>query len=192
LIRIPVRASAEQEANAIPVVANAEGAAEDAAASAARRWLSLNGMLWLSAIVLAIAFDLGLVLPARSQMPLPTPDLPVVELPPAPEIPAPDPAAAEGPPVATDARLAGDDQQTRLVIDISRKIDMRAFALADPYRVVIEIPQVNFQLPPNAGEHGRGVIKAFRWGLVMAGQSRIVVDLAGPVRVKKAFVLDRA
>jgi N-acetylmuramoyl-L-alanine amidase len=67
---------------------------------------------------------------------------------------------------------------------------MRAFALADPYRVVIEIPQVNFQLPPNTGEQGRGIIKAFRYGLVMSGQSRIVLDLTGPVRVTKAFVLD--
>ncbi len=55
----------------------------------------------------------------------------------------------EAPPAtATDARLAGDDKQTRLVIDLSHKIDMRAFTLADPYRVVIDIPQVNFQLPP--------------------------------------------
>jgi N-acetylmuramoyl-L-alanine amidase len=149
-------------------------------------------MLWVSVIVLTIALDLALVVQARSQMPLPMPDPSAVELPPATEVPAPEAATAEGPPVATDARLAGDDQQTRLVIDISRKIEMRAFALADPYRVVIEIPQVNFQLPPNAGERGRGMIKAFRWGLVMAGQSRIVVDLAGPVRVRKAFVLDRA
>jgi N-acetylmuramoyl-L-alanine amidase len=153
--------------------------------------LSLNGIVRVSVIVLAIALDLALVLPARSQMPVPRPDPPAIDLPPVTEVPVPDPAAAEGPAVATDARLAGDDQQTRLVIDISRNIDIRAFALADPYRVVIEIPQVNFQLAPNAGEHGRGIIKAFRWGLVMAGQSRIVVDLTGPVRVKKAFVLDR-
>jgi N-acetylmuramoyl-L-alanine amidase len=189
VIRSPVRALAEQWANEIPVVANAEGTLEDPADSAAKQWLS--GMLRVGAIVLAIALDLASVLEVRSQMPLPIPDPPPIELPPT-EAPAPDPAAAEGPPVATDARLAGDDQQTRLVIDVSRKIDMRAFALADPYRVVIEIPQVNFQLPPNTGEHGRGIIKAFRWGLVMAGQSRIVVDLASPVRVKKAFVLDRA
>ncbi len=190
VIRIPVRALAEQLADETPVVANAEGAS-------ARRWLSLNGILRVSVIVPAIALDLAMVLEAWSQMPLPMPDQPAIEVPraielPPTEAPAPDPAAAEGPPVATDARLAGDDQQTRLVIDVSRKIDMRAFALADPYRVVIEIPQVNFQLPANAGEHGRGIIKAFRWGLVMAGQSRIVVDLAGPVRVRKAFVLDRA
>jgi N-acetylmuramoyl-L-alanine amidase len=98
--------------------------------------------------------------------------------------------AGAKPAAATDARLAGDDKQTRLVIDLSRKIDMRAFTLPDPYRVVIDTPQVNFQLPPKTGEHGRGLIKAFRYGLVMQGGSRIVIDVTGPVRVAKAFVLD--
>jgi N-acetylmuramoyl-L-alanine amidase len=190
VVRIFVRALAEHRASDAPVVAHAGGRP---ACSAARRGLNLNGRGVVCAIALAIALDLALVLQARSQMPLPLPDPPAVEMPPAIEVPLPqDPVAAEGAPIATDARLAGDEQQTRLVIDISRKIDMRAFALADPYRVVIEIPQVDFQLPPNAGEHGRGIIKAFRYGLVMAGQSRIVVDLTGPVRVTKAFVLDPA
>jgi N-acetylmuramoyl-L-alanine amidase len=189
VIRIPLHALAGSQENELPMVAT-EDPVEDAVGLAARR-LNLSEMLRVSVIVLAIAIDLAVVRQARSQMPLPMPDPPAIELPPATQVPAPDPAAAEGPPVATDARLAGDDQQTRLVIDISRKIDMRAFALTDPYRLVIEIPQVNFQLPPNAGEHGRGIIKAFRWGLVMAGRSRIVVDLTSPVRVRKAFVLDR-
>ena len=51
-----------------------------------------------------------------------------------------------------------------------------AFTLADPYRVVIDIPQVSFQLPPGVGTAGRGLIKAFRYGLVMPGGSRIVFD----------------
>jgi N-acetylmuramoyl-L-alanine amidase len=99
-----------------------------------------------------------------------------------------EPADAE-PASAIDARLSGNDRQTRLTIDLSRKIDMRAFTLADPYRVVVEIPLVNFQLPASTGEQGRGIIKAFRYGLVMSGGSRIVIDLTGPVRVTKAVVL---
>ena len=93
-------------------------------------------------------------------------------------------------PVATDARVGGDAKQTRFVVDLSRKVDIRAFTLADPYRVVIDLPQVSFQLPPKAGERGRGLVKAFRFGLVMPGGSRIVLDVTGPVRVEKAFVLD--
>ena len=69
---------------------------------------------------------------------------------------------------------------------------MRAFALADPYRVVIDLPQVNFRLAPGAGTAGRGLIKAFRYGLVMPGGSRIVLDLTGPAKIAKAYVLDAA
>jgi len=102
------------------------------------------------------------------------------------------PLAADSLPIATDARLGGDENQTRLIVDISRKIDLHVFTLADPYRVVVDIPQVTFRLPPKAGETGRGLIKAFRFGLVMPGGSRIVIDLAKPARIDKAFVIDAA
>ena len=95
-------------------------------------------------------------------------------------------------PTASDARLAGDDRQTRFVLELDRKIDLRAFALADPYRVVLDIPQVNFQLPPQTGQTGRGMIKAFRYGLVMPGGSRIVMDLTKPAIIDKAYVVEAA
>jgi N-acetylmuramoyl-L-alanine amidase len=100
--------------------------------------------------------------------------------------------AADPYPVATDSRLGGDENQTRFVVDLSRKVDLRAFTLADPYRVVIDLPQITFKLPARAGETGRGLIKQFRFGLVMQGGSRIVLDLGKPVRIDKAFVLDAA
>jgi N-acetylmuramoyl-L-alanine amidase len=102
------------------------------------------------------------------------------------------PVSADSFPIATDARVGGDESQTRFIMDLSRKIDLHFFTLADPYRVVIDIPEVTFHLPPKAGEAGRGLIKAFRFGLVMPGGSRIVIDLAKPARVDKAFVLDPA
>ncbi len=93
-------------------------------------------------------------------------------------------------PVATDTRVGGDDTLTRFVMDFSRKVDLRAFTLADPYRVVIDLPQVTFNLPPKTGESGRGLVKAFRFGLVMQGGSRIVLDVGKPVKIEKAFALD--
>ncbi|MEX1083757.1 MAG: AMIN domain-containing protein, partial [Xanthobacteraceae bacterium] len=95
-------------------------------------------------------------------------------------------------PVASDVRIGGDENQTRFVMDLSGKVDLRAFALADPYRVVIDLPQVTFQLPAKVGESGRGLIKAFRYGLVIQGASRIVIDVVEPVRIEKSFVLDAA
>jgi N-acetylmuramoyl-L-alanine amidase len=95
-------------------------------------------------------------------------------------------------PVASDARLAGDAKQTRFVLDLDRTIQFRAFALSDPYRVVVDMPQVNFHLSAGAGTSGRGLIRGFRYGLVMPGGSRIVIDLAGPAKVTNAYVLDSA
>ncbi len=95
-------------------------------------------------------------------------------------------------PVASDVRLGGDDTQTRLIVDLTEKIDIRAFTLANPYRVVLDMPQVTFQFPAKAGEAGRGLIKAFRFGLVMQGGSRLVIDLARPAQVDMAFVLGAA
>jgi N-acetylmuramoyl-L-alanine amidase len=86
--------------------------------------------------------------------------------------------------------VGGDEGMTRFVMDFSRKVDLRAFTLADPYRVVIDLPQVTFNLPPKAGESGRGLVKAFRFGLVMQGGSRIVLDVGKPVRIEKAFAID--
>jgi N-acetylmuramoyl-L-alanine amidase len=95
-------------------------------------------------------------------------------------------------PTASDARLAGDIKHTRFVLDLDKTIQFRAFALGNPYRVVLDIPQVNFQLAPDTGATGRGLVKAFRYGLVMPGGSRIVFDLAGPAKIAKSYTLDAA
>src|SRR5437879_11525528 len=104
----------------------------------------------------------------------------------------PSPAAASNFPVAIDARLAGDARQTRFVLDLDKAIQFRAFALADPYRVVVDIPQVSFRLAAGTGTAGRGLIKAFRYGLVMPGGSRIVFDLTGPAKIANSYVLEAA
>jgi N-acetylmuramoyl-L-alanine amidase len=105
---------------------------------------------------------------------------------------APSTAPSQNFPVASDARLAGDARQTRFILDLDKTFQFRAFTLADPYRVVLDIPQVNFQLPPEAGVTGRGLVKAFRYGLVMPGGSRIVFDLTGPAKIAKSYVLEAA
>lgn len=102
------------------------------------------------------------------------------------------PAAGLNFPIASDARLAGDAQQTRFILDLDRTIPFRAFALADPYRVILDIPQVSFKLAAGTGAAGRGLIKAFRYGLVMPGGSRIVFDLTGPAKIAKSYVLEAA
>ncbi|MGX4805060.1 N-acetylmuramoyl-L-alanine amidase [Bradyrhizobium guangdongense] len=107
------------------------------------------------------------------------------------ESPSPPAAAAASFPVATAARLAGDSKQTRFILDLDQTVSFRTTTLADPYRVVVDVPQVNFQLAPGTGA-GRGLVKAFRYGLVMPGGSRIVFDLTGPAKVANSYVLEAA
>jgi len=92
-------------------------------------------------------------------------------------------------PVASDARIGGDEIRTRFVVDIDRPVDFRVFILADPYRVIIDLPQVAFNLPANSGQQGRGLISAYRYGLLAVGQSRVVLDASGPVFIDRSFVL---
>jgi N-acetylmuramoyl-L-alanine amidase len=90
--------------------------------------------------------------------------------------------------VARDARVGGDKNRTRFVADLSETVEFRAFLLADPYRVIIDLPEVQFQMPGGVGEEGRGLVSAFRYGLFAPGKSRIVIDVTGPVLIDKAFV----
>ena len=111
---------------------------------------------------------------------------------PSPGAASPGPAAVSNFPIASDARLAGDAKQTRFVLDLDKPIQFRAFALADPYRVVLDLPQISFKLGAGTGVAGRGLVKAFRYGLVMPGGSRIVFDLTGPAKIAKSYVLEAA
>jgi N-acetylmuramoyl-L-alanine amidase len=105
--------------------------------------------------------------------------------------PGPPPSATQLP-TASGARLAGDGKQTRFILDLDRSIQFHAFALADPYRVVVDMSEVSFQLAPGTGTGGRGLVKAFRYGLVMPGGSRMVFDLTGPAKIANSYVLEAA
>src|SRR5262245_9453861 len=76
--------------------------------------------------------------------------------------------------IAKDARLAGDRGRTRFIADLSRKVDVNVFSLADPSRVIIDLPEVRFQMPPGLGTEKRGLITGYRYGLFAPGKSRIV------------------
>lgn len=90
--------------------------------------------------------------------------------------------------VANDARLGGDLNRTRFVADLSDAVDFRAFTLTDPYRVIVDLPEVKFLMPSGVGANGKGLVSAFRFGLFAPGKSRIVIDTVEPVLIDKAFV----
>ena len=92
--------------------------------------------------------------------------------------------------VANDARVAGDRERTRFIADLSKKVDVHVFALGNPYRVIVDAPDVSFQMPDGVGKSKRGLVTAYRYGLFAPGKARIVIDVDGPFLVDKAFVLE--
>jgi N-acetylmuramoyl-L-alanine amidase len=89
----------------------------------------------------------------------------------------------------TAVRIGDHPDKTRLVIDLSMPVDHKAFALADPNRIVIDLPPVEWALPHDAGTKAAGAIQQYRYGLFQPGKSRIVFDLSRPVLVEKIFSL---
>jgi N-acetylmuramoyl-L-alanine amidase len=92
-------------------------------------------------------------------------------------------------PLMIDARIVGDQKRTRFIADLTANIDISVFTLAEPYRVVVDLPELRFGLPETAGSDGRGMISAYRYGQISHGKSRIVLDVTGPVAVDKSFVV---
>jgi N-acetylmuramoyl-L-alanine amidase len=92
---------------------------------------------------------------------------------------------------ATGTRLGGDAAGTRLIVDLNGPVKPRVFTLADPYRVIIDLPDVLFGTDPLPHEE-RGLISAYRYGLIAPGRSRIVIDAKQPVKVAEVRSVDAA
>src|SRR5215468_2574464 len=85
---------------------------------------------------------------------------------------------------AIGVEIEGDEVRTRFSLVLSGNAPYQYFLLPDPYRVIIDIPDVSFRLPKGTGQQGRGLIQAYRYGLFAPGKSRIVIDTTAPVRVE--------
>ncbi|MEX0697476.1 MAG: N-acetylmuramoyl-L-alanine amidase [Dongiaceae bacterium] len=98
-------------------------------------------------------------------------------------------APAHGKPAVLDVRLGLHPGMTRIVLDLSAALDYRVFSLADPYRVVIDLSEVDWNLPADRAPPGLGVVQALRFGLFAVGTSRVVLDVNAPVRVRRVDLL---
>ncbi|SDF42705.1 N-acetylmuramoyl-L-alanine amidase [Thalassobaculum litoreum] len=99
------------------------------------------------------------------------------------------PAVAAGVPVVSNLRIGNHPDKVRIVLDLDERVDFSIFLLPDPYRVVIDVPEVSFRLPESAGSRAVGPIAGWRYGQFRPGTSRVVIDADNPVQVKSAFVL---
>ena len=91
--------------------------------------------------------------------------------------------------LVADMRVIGDTERTRFVVDLEKSPDFRILRLANPDRLVIDLPDVDFADSAKPAE-GRGLISDYRYGLIGPGKARIVLDLSLPVEIVNDFVLD--
>lgn len=98
----------------------------------------------------------------------------------------PQPHAAAADATVTGANLRGGLSRTTLGLSLTAAIGVQAFTLADPHRVVVDLANVAFELPPQTGQQGLGLVSRFRYGLLAPGQARMVLDLARPARIQGA------
>ena len=98
-------------------------------------------------------------------------------------------ASAMAKSTVTAVRIGDSAPKTRIVFDLSEKVSFNLFSLADPYRVVINLPEVDWRINVDSVRPGKRVT-GFRFGLFRRGQSRVVIDVARPFSVTKKFILE--
>ena len=86
-------------------------------------------------------------------------------------------------PLVSDVRVGLHGEATRFVLDLSEPVAWRVFTLPDPYRLVIDLPELIWNLPPELPPAKKGLVGALRFGLFSPGVSRVVLDLTGPAAV---------
>ncbi|MDA1098775.1 MAG: N-acetylmuramoyl-L-alanine amidase [Proteobacteria bacterium] len=84
------------------------------------------------------------------------------------------------------------DGKTRVVLDLSATLEFLVFALADPYRIVLDLPDIGWQVPAGTAQRKGGLIAGLRYGHFQQGNARVVLDLTGPGVVAKSFLLPAA
>lgn len=96
------------------------------------------------------------------------------------------PSLSQAQPQVTGLRVGPSDGATRFVLELTEAPNYGVLLLADPFRVVIDLPELKWD---NPGSSASGLVEGLRYGLFKPGTSRIVLDVKGPVQVKSSFIL---
>ena len=96
---------------------------------------------------------------------------------------------ADGPLMATGATVTAAATRTTFNLSLTGPVAVHVFALGDPYRVVVDMPDLQFDLADGIGARRQGLITGFRYGMYSTGRSRIVIDTAGPTQIARSGVV---
>lgn len=91
--------------------------------------------------------------------------------------------------VMASGATASGVTMTRIGFDSTHPFRLDASSIGKPSRIILDLPEVGFQLPQGAGRQGTGLITGFRFGLLESGKSRIVLDTREPTHIERAAVV---
>lgn len=92
-------------------------------------------------------------------------------------------------PTIKGARVGQFADATRFVLDLSENTAFRIYTLADPYRLVLDLPGAGWALGDKSLALHQGLVDTVRFGQFQSETARIVVDLNAPAEVNQAFIL---
>lgn len=86
-------------------------------------------------------------------------------------------------------RFSSNQGVTRLVIETDKPLPYSLFSLADPDRLVIDLPELDWQDHDKGSNISSGLMVGYRVGLFKSGVSRLVFDLKEPIKLKTRLSL---
>lgn len=92
-------------------------------------------------------------------------------------------------PAVTGVRIGVSGERTRVVLELTERIDFTLFSLADPYRVVLDFPHVVWRAPVDGAAQRGGIVSGLRYGQFRPGTSRLVLDLSAAALVQGTTAL---
>lgn len=90
--------------------------------------------------------------------------------------------------IAADVAVEVEGAKTRFRITLSKPVTAQASLIEKPDRLIIDLPEVAFHLPPESGRQKAGLISSYRYGLFAPGRSRVVMELTQPASVSAMTV----
>ncbi len=85
-------------------------------------------------------------------------------------------------------RIGTHPDKTRIVVDVSRKTDFRAFMLQDPPRLVLDLPAFDWKAGNPEGRAG-SIVGGIRHGMLQPGITRLVIEMNKQASLQSAFLL---
>jgi hypothetical protein len=83
-------------------------------------------------------------------------------------------AYATTPPIASTVQINSNDIDARFIMELSGPVSYVVYATEAPYRVIIDLPEIDFQLP-RRHTGSPSFVKQYRYGSLGAGKARIAV-----------------